>query len=145
MNLKKVKDSPKGVEKLYKELDNVMVGSAKVGDAATPEEHAEQVEKFISDLPSILEYTDDETFVKAVDGVVSKETSSKIANEISKALGIPESVDETLWDYIQHALERRRKLMRWSCRHLATLVVAKSEELSFEDKLIIVDEVLANE
>ena len=145
MNLKKVKDSPKGVEKLYKELDNVMVGSAKVGDAANPEEHAEQVEKFISDLPSILEYTDDETFVKAVDGVVSKETSSKIANEISKALGIPESVDETLWDYIQHASERRRKLTRWSCRHLATLVVAKSEELSFEDKLIIVDEVLANE
>lgn len=137
MNLKKVKDSPKGVEKLYKELDNVMVGSAKVGDAATPEEHAEQVEKFVSDLPSILESTDAETFVKAVDDVVSKDTSSKIANEISNALDIPESLDETLWDYIQHTCKEQADE--------AALVVAKSEELSFEDKLIIVDAILANE
>lgn len=137
MNLKKVKDSPKGVEKLYKELDNVMAGSAKVGDAANPEEHAEQVEKLISDLPSILESTDAKTFVKAVDGVVSKEIALKIANEISNALDIPESLDKTLWDYIQHTCKERADE--------AALVVAKSEELSFEDKLIIVDEVLANE
>lgn len=152
MNLKKVvkqvRDSKKsGVNRLYSILDSVFKNKVKDDDAEvdyqnetmSPEEkRATLVDEAANDLTVLVsnELATPEEVIKCVDETISSEDRFAIAEELSEKYNWPETLDNTLWDYIEHTNDG-------TPLENILYTIGQSDALSDEDCVIVADIIIS--
>lgn len=131
MNLKKVKGAPKGVQRLYQELDKV-VTSEQVSDSL--EDRASKVEEYTGNLSKLVEdgLSTEQDIIQSLDEILDQDVKDDIARELSEKFDWPETLDDDLWPYVKGAPNIKEVLN----------VIELSSFLSEEDRVVLVDDIL---
>ena len=132
MNLKKVKDTSKGVEKLYEELDKIVNTNEQVNDSL--EDRASRVEEYTGNLSKLVEdgLSTEQDIIQSLDEILDQDVKDNIAKELADKFDWPESLDDDLWPYIKGS-ENLKEVLN---------TIEHSSHLSEEDRLVLVDDIL---
>jgi hypothetical protein len=135
MNLKKyskVKDSGDKalVSKVLMTMDTIITD-------AMQDDRATQVDKYRKDMSKLIEdgKTTEQDLIASIDDVIDESTRTKLEVELSDKMDWPESLDNSLWDYISHTSEDGQVSQ-------AVHVVINSPILKDEDRVIVIDDIL---
>lgn len=148
MNLKKVKDTPKGVAKLYRAIDSLFTkiqdDDADVDYMNSSEDPLKQralkVDEYASDLTKFIDEgkTTPQDLIQTIDEVSSEDVIRALSDELGDTYNWPDSLDDTLWDYIKGM----NKDPEVDLYKIANTIVT-SPKLPDEDCVIIADEILS--
>lgn len=132
MNLKKAKEAPKGVQKLYQELDKVVNSSEKVGDSI--DSRAIKLEEYTGNLSKLVEdgLSTEQDIIQSLDEILDQDVKDDIAKELADKFDWPESLDNDLWPYVKGSKNLKEILG----------AIELSSFLSEEDKVVLVDDIL---
>lgn len=132
MNLKKAKETPKGVQKLYQELDNLVTSSTQVGDSL--DSRAAKLEEYTGNLLKLVEdgLSTEQDIIQSLDEILDQDVKDDIARELSEKFDWPESLDDDLWPYVKGS-ENLKEILG---------AIELSSFLSEEDKVLLVDDIL---
>lgn len=133
MNLKKVKDNGDKplVSKVLRTVDSIITD-------AMQDDRAIQVDKYRKDMLKLIEdgKTTEQDLITSIDEVIDESTRTKLEAELSDKMDWPESLDKSLWDYIEHTSKGGQTSQ-------AVNVVVNSPILKDEDRVIVIDDILS--